>query len=360
MSGRRSLPLILLLSATLVAPTRADGAQRKRPIRLPASRALAVSIVPRLTPAPTLDDIFAAYDLAISAGAHGNFVSYRWSELEPSPSTYKLDELRGSLGYSAVIRGMKVLLGIQVLNTTAKETPADLVPVAFDSDEMKQRFHALIDSMASELRSQVAYLSIGNEVDVYLTQHPAEWNAYRAFYADAADYVRSVAPNVKIGVTATYGGAKGVAAHDVTVLNGPSDVVILTYYPLRPDFSVYPASVAAADITSMVELAGGKPLVLQEVGYPTSSLLGSSDMAQAEFVTNVFDSWQANAARIPFLNFFALHDFTPDLCQAAAGYYGLPDDTKFREYLCTLGLRFADGSPKPAWETFRARGAVIP
>jgi hypothetical protein len=98
----------------------------------------------------------------------------------------------------------------------------------------------------------------------------------------------------------------------------------------------------------MVTLARGKPLILQEVGYPSSAMLNSSEQKQAEFVANVFTAWQAAGDRIPFLSSFALHDFSPQICEDLAKYYDLPDDENFKAYLCSLGLRRANGTPKLA------------
>jgi hypothetical protein len=52
-------------------------------------------------------------------------------------------------------------------------------------------------------------------------------------------------------------------------------------------------------------MAGSKPLVLQEFGYP-----------------------------------------------ADAQYYGLPNSAEFKSYLCSIGLRKADGTPKAGWNAF--------
>jgi len=99
----------------------------------------------------------------------------------------------------------------------------------------------------------------------------------------------------------------------------------------------------------MVDLAKGRPLILQEVGYPSSAILSSSDQKQAQFVTQVFRAWKANGNRIPFLNFFLLHDLPTQSCIELAKYYGLPSDRNFQSFLCSLGLRQSDGRPKLAW-----------
>jgi hypothetical protein len=98
-------------------------------------------------------------------------------------------------------------------------------------------------------------------------------------------------------------------------------------------------------------LARGLPVLLQEVGYPSSDVLHSSEAEQVEFVQNVFAAWKSAGDSIPYLNYFLLHDFNEALCGALEGYYGLRNPN-FHAYLCTLGLRQANGTPKLAWQTF--------
>ncbi len=309
---------------------------------------LAISAVPRLQPAPKVQDYLDAVDLVQRAGAGASFESATWSDLDSPAGRAKLT---GSLDNMGNRHGFDLLLGVKVIDTTVKATPADLASAPFDSPELMRRFHALIDTLKPGINRRVRYLSIGNEVDAYLSAHPAQWEAYRGFYADAVGYVHSTLPGVSVGVTNTFEGARGPAASKVAELNRLSDVEILTYYPLGPGFVPRPPSTARADLAEMVALAGARPLVLQEVGYPSDARLSSSEQAQATFVAEVLTAWRAAGAKVGLLNWFALHDLTPDLCDKLAGYYGLPKDPNFAAYLCSLGLRRADGTPKPAWQT---------
>ena len=99
--------------------------------------------------------------------------------------------------------------------------------------------------------------------------------------------------------------------------------------PLGANFRPRDPGSPTADIPRLVAAAAGKPVVLQEVGYPSAALLGSSERAQAEFVARVFGAWRAQGGgRIPFLN-------------------------------CSLGLRQANGTPKAAWRTFADSGKAL-
>ncbi len=318
-------------------------------------RLLAISTLPRLNPFPTdatsyTKVLIEASDLACNAGARGTFESKTWRELEPSAGQFKLDDLRNSINFNTS-RGFKMLLTLQIINTTVKETPPDLMDVSWESQQMKDRFHTFYDQIVPLLNPDVLYLSIGNEVDPYLTAHH-EWTAYQSFYEDALAYVHRVTPWIKVGVTSTFGGASGASEKDVAQLNALSDVFILTYYPLNADFTVRPPDVPLTDFPLMVAMAQSRPVILQEVGYPSSAVLGSSEAKQAEFVGNVYRAWEISGSAIPLLSFFVMHDLTPQLCDQFVVYYSLPGNVNFREMLCSLGFRKDDGTPKQAWGAF--------
>ena len=327
----------------------------------PAGRTLSISASPRQIPPPTGADLLAALDLAYGAGARGQLIAATWKELEPTAGAMNVTPLVNQLDYVPG-RMPAIYVGIQLINTVAKEVPADLADTAFDAPAMRARFHALIDALAAALPEKVTYLAIGNEVDGYL-QATNQWVQYRAFYEDALDYAHAKMPGVRVGVTAGYNGLVGASRAEMAALNARSNVVMLTYYPIGTGFQVGAPTSARAAFPAMLSAANGKPVVIQELGYPASPLLGSSDAMQAEFFSDAIDQWSGiDGAQMPFVNLFLLHDFTDAQCHTFGDYYGIPDNAQFEAYLCTLGLRHADGTPRPAWQAVlsAARNAGLP
>jgi hypothetical protein len=308
-------------------------------------------------------DLVGAVDTAYAAGARGYYIAYTWNAVEPKSGVSNLQAMKDALEYLGNKRGLTLLLGIQVINTNTKDVPSDLASAPFDSAQTKARFHALIDKVKSVSNGHVKYLTIGNEVDTYLSQHAGEWPAYKAFYQDALAYAHSALPGVKVGVTATYTGASGSAQAHVADLSKASDILALTYYPLGAGYRPLAPTTAEQDLARMVSMAQGRQVVLQEVGYPTSSQLGSSEQNQAAFITSFLKGWQAvGGGSMPFLNVYQLHDLAPDVCNQLAVSYGRGNDAGFKAYLCTLGLRRADGSAKAGWQSLvdgaRSTGVV--
>lgn len=349
------MTLVVLLAA--VAGLACAGPRPRPPPSAPApsqgstgAPVFGISTVPRLVPAPGPKDYLDAVEAVHSAGARGVFESGSWSDLATPAGLSKLvDELT-----SAQQRYDVVLLTLKVLDTTNRTTPPDLAGLAFDAPEVRRRFHALVDTLKPNLGPKVRYLSIGNEVDVYLAANPKTFDAYARFYADAVSYVHTTVPGVSVGVTGTFDGSRGGFGSKMAELNRSSDVVVMTYYPLGPRFVPRPPATAGPDVAQMLSIASGRPLVLQEVGYPSAIRLSSSEGAQAEFATQVMAAWHAAGAKIPLLNWFALGDLTAELCDSFTRYYALPGDANFAAYLCSLGLRRSDGVPKASWSAFLA------
>jgi hypothetical protein len=339
--GSLSLLLLLLIGTPLSAQER--------------EQTLAVAFNPRSVPTPTEPDYIVALEMADNAGINGAAITHRWSDLEPTAGELDVTRVANDVNILSRMYGYTTLLGIQVLNTTDKETPADLLDVPFDDPHMRERFIALFDAILPHLNENVRFLSIGNEVDIYLAANPDEWETYRTFYHNAATYVHETAPGLQVGVTVTFAGATQ-HPEEVARLNDVSDVVILTYYPFRDAFRFDNPAAPLEDFPLMVEIAARRPVVLQEVGYASAQLLESSEAEQAEFVVNVFSAWSDVGAAIPFLDFFLLHDLADETCSEFEDYYGLRDE-HFHAFLCTLGLRQADGTPKQAWDVFVEQAA---
>lgn len=151
----------------------------------------------------------------------------------------------------------------------------------------------------------------------------------------------------------TYLGLFGKNRRQLLALNQASDVLVTTYYPVvAPNtLLVAPPTAPATDLPKMVALAGGRPVLLQECGYSASPLLNGSEANQSAFVFNVFSTWKKLQNKIAFVQFFAAHDFPPELVDSFMQYYLLGDDKYSREFLSTLGFRKIDGTPRQAWST---------
>ncbi len=299
---------------------------------------------------PIDQDFIAAFDLSAEAGSRGQIQAWKWSDLEPIPGKYDMVSINDAINTLARQRGFILLVTLMAVNTTKKETPSDLKEVPFNDSRMKARFHDLIDAIAPLMDSRVRYIAIGNEADVYLARNPDQWAAYQEFYEDAAEYVRTKIPGVKVGVCVTYSGADGPQREKVQALTTKSDIWVTTYYPLGDDFRPLGPDAVTVAIPEMVRLGEGKPVIIQEIGYPSSPEVGGSEDAQARFVAAALKAWNQAGEKVPFMSFWCLNDLSRSEGEQLAAYYGLGNSAAFKAFLCSLGLRRSDGTPKPAWQ----------
>jgi len=314
------------------------------------AQSLGVAVVPQQKPLPTSRHIVKAFDLAYNTGCRTVQMGWTWKSLELSPGVFNLTDVSNTLSYIEA-RGFDVILNIQVLNTNIKETPPDLLGVSFADDAMKSRFRALLDALQPYLTARVRSISVGNEVDAFLNTYPWEWTPYAEFYSNAAAHIHAIAPGIAVGVTMIYDSVRQ-APDQANLLNQFSDVWVLTYYPLRSDFTVREPTEPLTDFPAMLQMAGGKPVILQECGYPSSRLNASSQKKQAQFVQYAFQAWRAAGDQMPILSYFALHDFTRQQTKEFTHYYGF-GSSAFRAFLGSLGLHNEWGVPKRSWRVFQ-------
>jgi hypothetical protein len=349
---------LLLILTVVISMLSACGGATDAPAFNPV-----VSMNANISASEPLSNYTTEYLAIRAAGARGAQTAAPWSSLNTTGTTYDLTMITNpyfGLGALAGYGYTTILINIPIVAINARTMPADIATNAFNDPLVKARYHALIDQVLPYLNSSVKYISLGNEVDTYFSApaHASEWVQYKDLIEDARTYIRQQKPNIKVGVTTTFEGATFTQKTNVASLNANMDVVILTYYPTSPStFAPRNPLTVGGDMAAMVGIAGSKPLVMQEWGYPASTYLFSSEQMQADFITNTFLSWrQYGSGRIPFISFFKRRDWTPAHCATLSGQVA---GQNFYEFLCSLGLLNNGGSPKMAYSALTTELSFI-
>lgn len=320
---------------------------------------IGIHVLPRDMDNLTLDNYIEALDLGAEAGANVFFNGPRWSEMEAKSGVYTLDAPLGGARYALERGKLKgTYFGLQLINTVKRELPPDLEHKAWDDPVMTER----LDKLAAEIqkffgKSPPLAISVGNEVDIYFEKYPDELDSYLLFLKRAKAVFEKHFPGTPVGTTVTFDGLmKGRKPYIEKLIRG-SDVVFFTYYPVI-DLKPLPLADINEHLETMTSLAGSRRFVLQEVGYPASPDLGLSEDIQNDFYKAIIPLLM-RSKKIEASFIFALHDLPPGLCNSLMGYYGAigwPSDlrSKFQSFLCTLGLRQSDGTPRKAYETVKS------
>lgn len=311
---------------------------------MPSRNGLWLGVHVNETPQVRYGDGFAR---AAAAGSELESLALNWTDLEPEPG-----RLRGELLEIADAfypsRGTRLILVVRPLDTNGMHLPPDLKGRAIDEAAVIDRFGRLLTFLRERMpRTRLHLLSLGNEVDASLGGDAVRWAAYTRFFQASAAQARRLWPGVPVGVCATFGGLVGAAREELAGLNAAADAVLVNYYPLRPDFTVRPPETVAADFARLVRLYPKRPIHVTEAGCPSSAVCGSSEAQQAAFVRALFRAWDRHRAQVRTLHFDWLNDLTGAQVDGFTRYYGLAT-APFKEYLRTLGLCTAGGTPKPA------------
>lgn len=289
-----------------------------------------------------------------SIGGSVQTLSLNWTDIEAVPNKLSNPNLAIANAFYPAQK-TRLLLVLRPLNTNRRETPSDLADKPFDDSVVVARFKKVIDYVF-EQTPQVDFtaIAIGNEVDNYLQSDTTQIAHYRAFYEQIREYIRSKKPTLRVGVVVTMDGLRGANQEKYFALNTKSDVILTTYYPLNPDFTVKPPEAPLTDMVALTQQYSGRTIIFTEAGYPSSALCKSSEEKQAAFVRSVFSVWDKVSKQVETIVFSWMSDLSSDSVKIFQGYYG-STNTAFGEYMRTLGFRTQEGlgTDKPAFNALK-------
>jgi hypothetical protein len=286
-------------------------------------------------------------------------VHFGWDALETKEGEYGGLEGEDSFAFLNDYFGeTSVALTLAVIDTNALTVPDHLSEASFT--DMVEPFKQLLDKLYETLPNlKVDVLSIGNEIDVYLSDDGEAWQDWRQFYAQAASYAAANAPdawtNMAVGSKTTlYGSlADGVRGEVESMTALPQTTGFLsTYYPLQDDFTMKDPAVVEEEVADLIA-AFDKPIYILEAGYPTSSAAGGSHQDQVNFVHAMFRAWDSHATDIVTVVFSWYADLSLAQIDQFEKQYGI-SDRAFLAYLRTLGFFTYSGAGKTGWEQFVA------
>ena len=310
-----------------------------------------ISLNTNLSASEPFSNYLAEYQAAYNAGARGAQTAAPWGSLNPTGTTYDFAALSNSFFGLATLKNIgfdALFLNIPIIAIDKRSMPADIISLAFDDPTVKSRFRGLLDAIKDLLNDRVKYVAFGNEVDTYFATRPSEWTAYRNLVEDARSYLKTLKPNIQVAVTTTFSGASASVPAEVNALNSTMDVVALTYYPISTNFIPRDPVTVKDDVAKMLLLANGKPIVMQEWGYPSSSVLTSSDKKQSDFISNSFTQLKEKGPSVfPFVSFFKYRDWNAAYVQMLTNQTA---GQSFYEFMASLGLKKNDGTSKSAFQ----------
>ena len=195
----------------------------------------------------------------------------------------------------------------------------------------------------------------GNEIDASLGSDATKWAQWQTFFVAAKSRIKILwGANVVVSSIIQFSALEDAGKRTQYLNFLPQlDSAALTYYPLKADFTMRPPSTVAADFDLMTSTITTKPILLQEIGYPSSVVNNSSEALQADFISAVFKAWDKHMDRINLIDFTWQYDVDEATVDQWVMDFGLSGNAEFKYYLWTLGLNNEDGSEKLAVQRLR-------
>jgi hypothetical protein len=271
-----------------------------------------------------------------------------WSQAEPSPRKYVLDDL---VRTARLLRqsGATLQLEIPLVTESARDVPADLAGVPFDDPKLSLRLGRLLDALGPALLD-FQTMSLGEAADAYFSRRPDELRAYRRLFDGAVGFLKKAYPHLLVGVT-TLAPTESPAPEVAALLHQHSPLLLYIYCPFvrgKP-FDQRPPEDLDRDWEQLLKGSEGRPIAFPVVSYSSSEENASSPARQAEFVGRLrrFVS-RADGRRLPFARYVALRDVKPAPAQSEASGSSVRDARR-EAFLAFCGLETVAGDPKPAW-----------
>ncbi len=284
-----------------------------------------------------------------------------WGQVEVSEGIYDWsvpDLMLDTLS----LEGLRISVVIELIHTSVRGmVPQDLTGRAFDDTEYMDRAADFAIAVAQRYGDQIDYLSLGNEVNIYLQSNPNDLAPYLAAFSTIRQAVRTVRPGLPVGTVIAFHEAINSDRWGAIEAFKRGDFLAYTYYPHDSGFRYDIATDGfGAILERMISVSGHKPFIVVENGFSSSPALGSDEGRQAQYMRDTFDALSEHRQEFNWHIWFSFHDLLPETCadlaQSFFPYDPDPADSDvsawntFQEYLCTLGLRRNDGTPKQAWQ----------
>jgi len=282
-----------------------------------------------------------------------------WSDLEPEPGSYALDNLEASLSWLHGL-GIQSLLNITLIDIADLSLPFDMT---LEHPQLSARLHRLLDQVVPLLLENGGFLLLlGNEVDGHFNDFAdANLDTYVQLIANAREHIHTLSPELAVGVTLT-GTETRAQGRIFQALRPVTDVIPFNYYGLSTEWDDWLTMLDEKALRSAIDeyarIFDGETMVIQEIGCPSSEVNASSLEIQAQCYDVLLDALQAYP-NVRYVTVFTLYDFDEPDCDLVVDVFALTEQElpqpyfdRWRGYLCTLGLLNPDFSPKPAWHVF--------
>jgi hypothetical protein len=321
-------------------------------------------------PEATLESVLAHFE---DLGRHADFVLLQpnipWEDVAAGmpADTPRLTDIRNQVSL-AHQNGLDTVFVVDPLNGLNRREFLGLPEgweASFADPGVRAAFTHFSRWIGSEFHPR--FLGLASEINTYADAHPDDFPHFLSLYQEIYAAVKAESPETQVFVTFQWEdlnnlfptAAEGRTAYDtnwdqVEAFEPQLDLWVISSYP----FVAFPSGAEIPDDYYTPLLARtDRPLAVAEGGY-TSRPVGpfpGSTQDQVDYLSAIHSQI---GSRLRFWVYLLLSDFDPKSYAEEMRRSGLgDDDVNTLGMFSAVGLREADGSPKPAlemWDSFRS------
>ena len=292
------------------------------------------------------DDYLMALQDVRATGNHSGFI-WHWDKQESLPDRIRDIRYLKEIGLTTIAQISVAVLG--------EPNPPPGYVRSFSDPETKALYLSNVQTLA---QAQPDYLILATEANFMKYWMPEEWTAFIDAYQEAAQIVHRLAPLTKIGVSLHYG--MFIWQQDAPMLEqlGDCDFAAFTSYPGWLLMDGYYSSIEEIppDWYAMVRLYfPDLPIIFSEVGWSSGGM--SNEEEQRRYIENL--PRLMSLARPDMICYVFAYDvdyfkqewidLMSDKEKQLLDELGVDLSLLFNRFN-NMGLKYVDGSPKPAWE----------
>jgi len=297
------------------------------------------------------------FHMAVDSGTTYTSFLPKWDELESGAGQYRFNDLDQRVNFAEEC-GVPISLNVRVVDGDHRSIPSAYQRWNFDDPRMSRALDGLLRAVGPRVRGRVKWIALGNEVDHYFDGHRSEIGPYAKLLHNVMGTIRQQFPGALF--TANFSEQRLDQLHDrFAPITSTVDFYSFNYYPVNSDFTVKDPDSIGLTMDRMIKAAEGKPVMFQELGYPSSEILHSSEEQQARFVANAFEELRRNRGKVVAATFNWMSDLPQEVVDQLGRYYGMANSDKFKAFLGSIGLFDRNGRPKRAWTEFQRQAARL-
>lgn len=310
---------------------------------------IAVAYSPARGESASDDDLLDAYKLSMKTpGITAYTFATTWDEVS-GPQQPRIKDLQTATHFG-LDQHLSAFLSINLVSGVNRTVPADFRKSSWGTQAMLLQFDNMIANIAPMAGSNVKWVSLGKDADLYLAKNPDEIESFTTFYRQAANAIKRRYPGAKIGVGITYEGLIGSRKDIAEQLLAVSDAAFVSYYP-QSDYKVKPDEDILKELSELIATPFNKPLVFTEIGFPSERRAGASEKSQEAFIQSTLPVLKASPS-VSLINVSQLHDSGDKACRT------ILDDAAAKgkdaeAFYCSTGLIELKGKDKDSWRAFK-------